>query len=135
MKNFRSFRWFSCILAAFIILFTGIESAHTATINVTANATDTLNGADGQCSLREAITNINNGATTYTDCVPTGDYGTSDTINIPAGTYTTATTEYSTEFCSMAGRDNIVATQFHAEKSGPIGLTILERFAAWDGTC
>lgn len=46
-----------------------------------------------------------------------------------------ATTTYSTEFCSVAGRDNIVATQFHAEKSGPIGLAILERFATWDGTC
>jgi CSLREA domain-containing protein len=44
-----------------------------ATINVTTNATDTLNGADGQCSLREAITNINNSATTYADCAPTGD--------------------------------------------------------------
>jgi glutamine amidotransferase len=46
-----------------------------------------------------------------------------------------ATTTYSTEFCSVAGRDNIVATQFHAEKSGPLGLRILENFAAWDGTC
>lgn len=32
--------------------------AMSATIDVTANATDALNGADGQCSLREAITNI-----------------------------------------------------------------------------
>jgi CSLREA domain-containing protein len=61
-----------------------------ATINVTSYATDTLNGADSQCSLREAITNINNGATTYADCIPSGSYGTGDTINIPAGTYTTA---------------------------------------------
>ncbi|MEK6673074.1 MAG: choice-of-anchor Q domain-containing protein [Nitrospirota bacterium] len=90
MKGFKVVRWFSCIIAALIILFTGIVSAYAAAINVTANATDTLNGADGQCSLREAIQNINNGATTYADCVPTGAYGTSDTINIPAGTYTIA---------------------------------------------
>jgi glutamine amidotransferase len=44
-------------------------------------------------------------------------------------------TEYGTEFCSIAARDNIVATQFHAEKSGPVGLALLERFARWDGTC
>jgi CSLREA domain-containing protein len=63
--------------------------AMSATINVTPNATDTLNGADGQCSLREAIQNINKAANAYLDCVPTGVYGTGNTINIPAGTYTT----------------------------------------------
>ncbi len=44
-------------------------------------------------------------------------------------------TEYGTPFCSIVGHGNIVATQFHAEKSGPIGLALLERFARWDGTC
>ena len=44
-------------------------------------------------------------------------------------------TEYGEEFCSVIGRGNIVATQFHAEKSGPVGLALLERFARWDGTC
>ncbi len=44
-------------------------------------------------------------------------------------------TEYGQEFCSVVARDNIVATQFHAEKSGPVGLALLERFARWDGTC
>jgi imidazole glycerol-phosphate synthase subunit HisH len=44
-------------------------------------------------------------------------------------------TEYGVEFCSIVGRDNMVATQFHAEKSGPIGLTILTAFATWDGSC
>jgi glutamine amidotransferase len=42
-------------------------------------------------------------------------------------------TGYGSDFCSIVARHNIIATQFHAEKSGPIGLTILERFAAWDG--
>jgi len=60
------------------------------TINVTANAPDILNGTDGSCSLREAITNINNGANTYADCAATRAYGTSDSINLPAGTYTNA---------------------------------------------
>jgi glutamine amidotransferase len=48
---------------------------------------------------------------------------------------TLGVTEYGHEFCSVVGRDNIVATQFHAEKSGPVGLAFLERFAKWDGTC
>ena len=44
-------------------------------------------------------------------------------------------TEYGQEFCSIVARDNIVATQFHAEKSGPVGLALLGRFARWDPTC
>jgi len=44
-------------------------------------------------------------------------------------------TEYGDEFCSIVGRGNIVATQFHAEKSGAVGLALLERFAKWDGSC
>jgi glutamine amidotransferase len=43
-------------------------------------------------------------------------------------------TDYGVEFCSIAGRRNVVATQFHAEKSGELGLRILRGFAAWDGT-
>jgi imidazole glycerol-phosphate synthase subunit HisH len=41
------------------------------------------------------------------------------------------TTDYGLEFCSVVGRDNIAATQFHAEKSGPLGLRILANFASW----
>jgi glutamine amidotransferase len=44
-----------------------------------------------------------------------------------------ATTEYSVPFCSMVAAGNIAATQFHAEKSGEIGLRVLANFAAWDG--
>ncbi len=44
-----------------------------------------------------------------------------------------AVTEYGVEFASVIGRDNLVATQFHLEKSGEIGLNILKNFAAWDG--
>ena len=44
-------------------------------------------------------------------------------------------TDYGDEFCSVVARGNIVATQFHAEKSGPLGLALLRGFAQWDGTC
>jgi glutamine amidotransferase len=40
-------------------------------------------------------------------------------------------TSYGVEFASVVGRDNIAATQFHAEKSGPLGLRILSNFATW----
>jgi glutamine amidotransferase len=43
------------------------------------------------------------------------------------------TTEYGVEFCSMVAHRNLVATQFHAEKSGEVGLRILQGFADWDG--
>jgi glutamine amidotransferase len=42
-------------------------------------------------------------------------------------------TDYGNEFCSMVGSNNIAATQFHAEKSGQLGLRILANFARWDG--
>ena len=44
-----------------------------------------------------------------------------------------ATTEYSVPFCSMIAAGNIAATQFHAEKSGEIGLRVLRNFSTWDG--
>jgi glutamine amidotransferase len=43
------------------------------------------------------------------------------------------TTTYSVTFCSMVASGNVAATQFHAEKSGEIGLRILTNFASWDG--
>lgn len=36
-------------------------------------------------------------------------------------------------FCSVTGAGNVLATQFHMEKSGPLGLRMLDRFAQWDG--
>jgi glutamine amidotransferase len=44
-------------------------------------------------------------------------------------------TEYTLDFCSIVARGNIVATQFHAEKSGPLGLGLLAAFARWDPAC
>lgn len=43
-------------------------------------------------------------------------------------------TSYGVDFCSIVAHENIVATQFHAEKSGTLGLALLESFTAWDGT-
>jgi glutamine amidotransferase len=44
-----------------------------------------------------------------------------------------AVTEYEIEFPSVIGKGNLIATQFHLEKSGEIGLTILKNFSKWDG--
>ncbi|MGO8671646.1 MAG: imidazole glycerol phosphate synthase subunit HisH [Capsulimonadaceae bacterium] len=41
-----------------------------------------------------------------------------------------ATTEYGVRYCSAIHRGNVWATQFHPEKSGTVGLTILANFAA-----
>ncbi|MEI6211095.1 MAG: imidazole glycerol phosphate synthase subunit HisH [bacterium] len=44
------------------------------------------------------------------------------------------TTDYAgVNFAAMVGRGNVAAVQFHAEKSGPVGLRLLENFAKWDG--
>lgn len=46
------------------------------------------------------------------------------------------TTDYAgVDFTSVAGADKIIATQFHPEKSGRIGLKLLENFSRWDGKC
>ncbi len=44
-----------------------------------------------------------------------------------------ARTEYGIEFPSVIGQDNIVATQFHLEKSGTVGLKMLDNFCNWNG--
>jgi imidazole glycerol-phosphate synthase subunit HisH len=42
-----------------------------------------------------------------------------------------AATEYGIEFPSVIGMKNIIATQFHPEKSGKPGLQILRNFCVW----
>ncbi|MCH7867300.1 MAG: imidazole glycerol phosphate synthase subunit HisH [Myxococcales bacterium] len=44
-----------------------------------------------------------------------------------------AVSDYGGDFCCAIGRDNFFATQFHPEKSGRFGLSLLERFASWEG--
>ena len=38
------------------------------------------------------------------------------------------TTDYASPFCSVIARDNLIATQFHPEKSGALGLRLYENF-------
>lgn len=40
-----------------------------------------------------------------------------------------------TSFASIIANNNFVATQFHPEKSGELGLRLLSSFADWDGRC
>ena len=47
----------------------------------------------------------------------------------PADVY--ATCEYGVTFPAAIGKDNLFAVQFHAEKSGPVGLQVLKNFAEW----
>ena len=42
-------------------------------------------------------------------------------------------TEYGLPFCSIYAKDNVVATQFHPEKSGPVGLRLYRNFVAMAG--
>jgi glutamine amidotransferase len=50
----------------------------------------------------------------------------------PAQRY--AVSDHGGSFCCALGKDNLFATQFHPEKSGRLGLSLLERFSRWDGT-
>ena len=42
-----------------------------------------------------------------------------------------AETDYPTPFTSVIWKDNVVATQFHPEKSQKVGLAMLRQFAQW----
>lgn len=43
----------------------------------------------------------------------------------------TAVCDYGTEIIAAVGRDNIQAVQFHPEKSGEVGLKMLQAFKEW----
>ncbi|HEU4578155.1 MAG TPA: imidazole glycerol phosphate synthase subunit HisH [Polyangiaceae bacterium] len=42
-----------------------------------------------------------------------------------------ATSEHGLRFAAAFARANLAALQFHPEKSGPLGLTLLDRFTRW----
>lgn len=77
------------LLAAALFTFVKTSAAHAATLNPTTGS-DELN-TNSNCSLSEAITNINNGNdTSYPECTNSSadPYGTYDTIILPSGTVT-----------------------------------------------
>lgn len=47
---------------------------------------------------------------------------------VPVGEYTTGITDYICPFSAAMRRDNFYATQFHPEKSGDVGSTVLQHF-------
>lgn len=47
--------------------------------------------------------------------------------------WTVGTTEYGAEFVSAIARDNVMAVQFHPEKSHRSGLTLLRNFLSYSG--
>ena len=47
------------------------------------------------------------------------------------GAVVSGSTHYGSPFCSSVWNKNIVATQFHPEKSGPAGLQMLKNFVEW----
>jgi len=53
---------------------------------------------------------------------------------VPArGSDVYAVTDYESAFASAVGLGSYFGTQFHPEKSGRVGLRLLEKFATWDG--
>lgn len=75
------------LLAILVLLGMSVRPAHAGSIVV--NSLDDTTGANGQCTLREAITNANSNAQSYADCAPGAG---NDTItfasSIPSGTIT-----------------------------------------------
>jgi glutamine amidotransferase len=51
-------------------------------------------------------------------------YAVPDDVSVIA-----TTTEYGIDFCSSIAKDNIFGVQFHIEKSGELGLKVLDNFA------
>jgi glutamine amidotransferase len=43
------------------------------------------------------------------------------------------TCDYGMTFAAVIGSGNLIATQFHSEKSGALGLSLISNFARWSG--
>jgi len=48
-------------------------------------------------------------------------------------TWASGWTDYGIRFCVAVARESLVAVQFHPEKSGRPGLTLLANFCRWGG--
>ncbi len=63
--------------------------------------------------------------------IPSGSYVYfTHSYRAPAGEGTVATSTYEAPFAAAVERGNLFGVQFHPEKSGNVGLTILESFCA-----
>jgi len=62
--------------------------------------------------------------------VPDGSYVYfTHSYRVPVTGVTSAVTSYGGDFAAAVERKNVFGVQFHPEKSGPTGLTILRNFA------
>lgn len=49
--------------------------------------------------------------------------------------WTIGLAHYGIDFTAVLGKENVLATQFHPEKSQRCGLRLLSNFSRWSGTC
>jgi hypothetical protein len=114
---------FGLLSVLWLAFMLGVVSAPTAVsaATLTVFPGEVAIANNGRCSLREAIINANNDATTHTDC-PAG--AGDDTIVLPAGTYTLSDATTADEEFSVTG-DLDIRSNITLNGAGE-GLTILD---------